>query len=462
MTVSPALNSAVGCSSPAMRASAARGSPWLPVASAKIRSRGRRSNASMPRNGGRPSSIPHSRATATTRSIARPRMQTCRPAARPASAAERSRATLEAKVVTTTLPFALAMSQASVLATSRSDGLSPSRRTLVESQTSASTPSSPSALKRASSVGGPMIGVGSIFQSAVWTTSPAGVRIASAALSGIEWATAMNSTTNGPITTLSPGSTTFNGILGAPGSPSRRASAKSGREARHIDGRAQVRPKLGKGADVILMRMGDDDPDQILLRLLDEAEIRHDEIDARQVLAGEGDAEVDHQPLARVRRPIAVKGAIHADLAQAAERGEHELAVVCHLSSAFRRVRSRRRPPRAGVRARQSQRSAASMRLEPALGAHEQAAGRINPLENALALSAAVLRSRSVRPGRGRNRAKRRECGRTPLRRAMSSSASSNRWTRRSNNSPGTDRLSALPASDMRSRSRGPPAPARN
>ena len=35
MTVSPALNSAVGCSSSAMRASAARGSPWLPVASAK-------------------------------------------------------------------------------------------------------------------------------------------------------------------------------------------------------------------------------------------------------------------------------------------------------------------------------------------------------------------------------------------------------------------------------------------
>ena len=70
-----------------------------------------------------------------------------------------------------------------------------------------------------------MIGVGSIFQSAVWTTSPAGVRIASAELSGMEWATAMNSTTNGPITTLSPSSTIFKGISGAPGSPSRRASA---------------------------------------------------------------------------------------------------------------------------------------------------------------------------------------------------------------------------------------------
>ena len=70
-----------------------------------------------------------------------------------------------------------------------------------------------------------MIGDGSIFQSAVWTTSPAGVRIASAVLSGMEWATAMNSTTNGPMATFSPWATILNGILGAPGSPSRRASA---------------------------------------------------------------------------------------------------------------------------------------------------------------------------------------------------------------------------------------------
>ena len=47
-----------------------------------------------------------------------------------------------------------------------------------------------------------MIGVGSIFQSAVWTTSPAGVRIASAELSGMEWATLTNSTTNGPMASL--------------------------------------------------------------------------------------------------------------------------------------------------------------------------------------------------------------------------------------------------------------------
>ena len=281
MTVSPALSSAVGCSSSAMRASAARASPWLPVASAKILSRGRRSNASIPENGGTPSSIPHSRATATTRSMARPKMQTCRPAAKPASAAERRRATLEANVVTTTLPFALAMSQASVLATSRSDGLSPSRRTLVESQTRASTPSSPSDLRRPSSVGEPMIGVGSIFQSAVWTTSPAGVRIASAELSGMEWATAMNSTANGPIATCSPCATILMRNLGRARFAEPTGLGEPGRKARQIDRRSQARPEFGERADVILVRMGDDDADEILPRFLDEAQIGHDEIDAR-------------------------------------------------------------------------------------------------------------------------------------------------------------------------------------
>ena len=63
---------------------------------------------------------------------------------------------------------------------------------------SASTPSSPSAVSFAASVGAPTSGVGSIFQSPVCSTVPSGVRIASAFDSGIEWATLMNSIANGP------------------------------------------------------------------------------------------------------------------------------------------------------------------------------------------------------------------------------------------------------------------------
>ena len=81
---------------------------------------------------------------------------------------------------------AVRISSAKVLATSASEGERPSRTALVESPTSASTPSSPSAVSFASSVGAPTSGVGSIFQSPVCSTVPAGVRIASAFDSGIE------------------------------------------------------------------------------------------------------------------------------------------------------------------------------------------------------------------------------------------------------------------------------------
>ena len=57
---------------------------------------------------------------------------------------------------------------------------------LVESQIIASTPSSPSFASAASSVRGPISGSGSSFQSPVWNTVPAGVRMTSACASGME------------------------------------------------------------------------------------------------------------------------------------------------------------------------------------------------------------------------------------------------------------------------------------
>ena len=75
------------------------------------------------------------------------------------------------------------------------------------------------------------------------------------------------------------------------------------------------------------MRMGQDEAGEVRPLLLDEAQVGQDDVDAGVVLAlGEGDAEIDHQPLARVGGPEAVEIAVHADLADAAERHEHELA----------------------------------------------------------------------------------------------------------------------------------------
>src|SRR5207253_1719587 len=96
-----------------------------------------------------------------------------------ARATAHSRATLEAKVVTATRAGATRMSSARQAATSVSEGERPSRNALVESPISARQPSLPSARSLASSVAAPTSGVGSIFQSPVWSTVPAGVRMMS-------------------------------------------------------------------------------------------------------------------------------------------------------------------------------------------------------------------------------------------------------------------------------------------
>ena len=99
-----------------------------------------------------------------------------------------------------------------------------------------------------------------------------------------------------------------------------------------------------------LVRVGDDDADEIALDLLHEGKVGHHEIDARRFVPGEGEAEIDHQPFSPTGRPEAVKRAVHSDFAQAAKGCEHELRVVLHLQSNFlRRRRSGLRPQKGNV-----------------------------------------------------------------------------------------------------------------
>jgi hypothetical protein len=72
---------------------------------------------------------------------------------------------------------------------------------------------------------------------------------------------------------------------------------------------------------MILVRMGEDEPDQVPHPLPDEGDVGHDDLDARRRFIAEGDAEIDHQPLAG----MAVEVEVHADLARAAEGEEQEL-----------------------------------------------------------------------------------------------------------------------------------------
>ena len=85
-------------------------------------------------------------AAAVMRCIERPARATRRPAASAARITLSMRATLEAKQPTATLPFSPPISFVSASRTPPSDPATPSTKTLVESHTIASTPSSPSAV----------------------------------------------------------------------------------------------------------------------------------------------------------------------------------------------------------------------------------------------------------------------------------------------------------------------------
>ena len=211
-------------------------------------------------------------------------------------------------------------------ATSASDGDMPSRMALVESQMSAVTPSSPSALRRATSVGALVNGCSSSFQSAVWSTVPRSVLMITAEGSGIEWDMLTSSMSNGPMVKRCPERHDMKRkVREKPGLAEFRLQHRGG-EGRRIDGHAaKPWPKIGHGAEMILMRMGEEQGLQVRALSLEEADIGKDHVDAGLGLAAEGDAQIDDEPLAVVGRPIAVEIEVHADLPHAAKGDEHEL-----------------------------------------------------------------------------------------------------------------------------------------
>ena len=78
---------------------------------------------------------------------------------------------------------------------------------------------------------------------------------------------------------------------------------------------------------MVLVAVSQDDPGKPLLLVLDELEVGQDELDPGIVGIGEGQAEVDHDPLAAA----AVEIDVHADLARAAERAEKQFFTRDHF-----------------------------------------------------------------------------------------------------------------------------------
>ena len=118
-----------------------------------------------------------------------------------------NRATLLAKLVTATRFSHLPITSLRVCSRSLSEPATPSTKTLVESQTMACTPSSPTRLRASLSDGAPTTGPGSNFQSPVCRTVPKGVRMAMALGSGIEWVRVISSRSKGPTEKRLPRST---------------------------------------------------------------------------------------------------------------------------------------------------------------------------------------------------------------------------------------------------------------
>ena len=127
----------------------------------------------------------------------------------------------------------------------------------------------------------PSTGVSSIFQSPVWKMFPNGVSISRPLPSGIECDSATKLTLNGP--ELDAPAALDDVELDLAGQPLllELAGDQPGGERRRVERRLQLLGEIGQRADMILVAVGQDDPEQPLLLVLDELEIGQDEVDAR-------------------------------------------------------------------------------------------------------------------------------------------------------------------------------------
>ena len=183
---SPSLSSMPRYLPRASCAVAARRSPCDPVVISIRFSRGISAASSGCTTLGKSLSTPVSMEASIIRRMARPNSTIERPARSPACASVLTRATLEAKVVAATMPEASEMSLVMLSPRSLSERPACGENTLVESHTSACTPSLEISAQRSGSKASPTMGLASSLKSPVWITRPAGLSITRPPDSGIE------------------------------------------------------------------------------------------------------------------------------------------------------------------------------------------------------------------------------------------------------------------------------------
>ena len=198
------------------------GSPWLPETKRSRVWAGRpeRPAGSVVAESGR-RSRPRSIAVVALSTMRRPRKPTSRPCSRARSATRWMRGIEVAKQETSTFPRVRARTSRNAGSTSSSPPVAPRCSTLVESESSASTPRSPHAARASRSVRSSGGASASILKSPLVSTTPAFVSMARARLSVTLWATRMGWRRKGPSSTGVPGTRVRSSAL-IPRSCSRR------------------------------------------------------------------------------------------------------------------------------------------------------------------------------------------------------------------------------------------------
>ena len=98
---------------------------------------------------------------------------------------------------------------------------------------------------------------------------------------------------------------------------------------RGIQRHAQIGGEIGHRADMILVRMGQHDPEQVFRPFLDKFQIGKHQIDTRVPRVGKGHPQIDHQPFA----VTTIKVDVHSDFARATERAEQQFLTRLHVNS---------------------------------------------------------------------------------------------------------------------------------